>query len=90
MRSAAEALRCDASYITHIADDLESLGLAERSTDPNDRRVKQVTLTSKGRRLHEQLQGLLHDTNPLAVHLNEDEQRTLVELLGKLSTTHES
>jgi DNA-binding MarR family transcriptional regulator len=90
MRSAAEAMRCDASYITHIADDLESLGLAERSTDPNDRRVKQMTLTSRGKRLHEQLQGLLHDANPLAAHLDDDEQRTLVELLGKLSTTNES
>lgn len=88
MRSVAEALRCDASYITHIADDLESLGLAERSTDPHDRRVKQMTLTSKGRRLHARLKALLYEANPLAAHLDDDEQRVLVELLGKLPSTH--
>lgn len=85
MGSAADAMRCDASYITHIADDLESLGLAERTTDPDDRRVKQMTLTKKGLELHERLQTLLHSANPLAVHLDDGEQGELVELLRRLA-----
>lgn len=84
MRSAAEALRCDASYITHIADDLESLGLAERTPDPNDRRVKQVTLTAKGHELHDRLQELLYEANPIVVGLGPAEQETLVAVLRKL------
>ncbi len=84
MGSAAEAMRCDASYITHIADDLESLGLAARSTDPGDRRIKQMTLTPRGRALHEQLQDLLYRGNPLAANLDSDDQHTLARLLGKL------
>lgn len=89
MRFAAEAMRCDASYITHIADDLESLGLAERSTDPDDRRVKQMTLTAKGRRLHRKLEEGLHEGNPLAVNLDEAEQESLVRLLRKLPSIHD-
>ncbi len=84
MRSAAEALRCDASYITHIADDLESLGLAERTPDPSDRRVKQMTLTPKGRELHARLQELLYEANPLAVNLEAADQKALVAMLRKL------
>lgn len=84
MRSAAEALRCDASYITHIADDLESLGLAARTPDPKDRRVKQMMLTTKGRELHDRLQKSLYESNPLAVHLEVHEQEALVALLEKL------
>lgn len=89
MRSAAQALRCDASYITHIADDLESLGLAERSTNPDDRRVKQVTLTAKGRELHARLQAQLYEANPLAVHLEDREQAELATLLGKLPSVRD-
>lgn len=84
MRSAAKALRCDASYITHIADDLESLGLAQRTPDPDDRRVKQVTLTAKGRELHDRLQGLLYEANPLAANLESTEQAAFVAMLRKL------
>lgn len=89
MRSVANALRCDASYITHIADDLESLGLAERSTSPDDRRVKQVTLTAKGRELHSRLQAQLYESNPLAIHLGDREQAELATLLGKLPSIPE-
>ena len=84
MRSAAEALRCDASYITHIADDLESLGLAERTPDPNDRRVRQVTLTAKGHELQDRLQESLYAANPLVVHLEPAEQEALVAIMRKL------
>lgn len=90
MRSAAEAMRCDASYITHIADDLEFMGLAERSTDPGDRRVKQMTLTPKGRALHERLQSVMYRDNPLATNLDEDDQHALVSILGKLPPIPES
>jgi DNA-binding MarR family transcriptional regulator len=43
-------LAMDPSDVTATVDDLESGGLATRSTDPADRRRKVVTLTRVGRR----------------------------------------
>lgn len=42
---------CDASNITGIVDGLEEKGLALRSESPDDRRVKIILLTGKGRKL---------------------------------------
>ncbi len=61
-----------------------SLGLAERTPDPNDRRVRQVTLTAKGHELQDRLQGLLYEANPIVVGLGPAEQETLVAMLRKL------
>jgi DNA-binding MarR family transcriptional regulator len=59
MRSAAERLCFDASYVTGIADRLEALGFVERRPDPTDRRVKQLALTELGvevtRRIDEEM-----------------------------------
>jgi DNA-binding MarR family transcriptional regulator len=48
MRSLADEWGCDASNATWIVDRLERRGLAERRTDPDDRRVKRVLLTPRG------------------------------------------
>jgi len=45
----AEAQHIDPPYATAIVDQLESLGLAARTADPDDRRRKVVTLTAQGR-----------------------------------------
>jgi DNA-binding MarR family transcriptional regulator len=45
----AEAQRIDKPYATAIVDQLEQLGLATRTSDPDDRRRKVVTLTGAGR-----------------------------------------
>lgn len=46
----AEAQRVDPPYATAIVDQLESLGLAVRALDPQDRRRKVVNLTAAGRK----------------------------------------
>src|SRR5215813_6139394 len=51
MRSLAEAWQCDPSNTTWIVDRLEKLGLAERRSVPEDRRVKLVVPTGKGLRV---------------------------------------
>jgi DNA-binding MarR family transcriptional regulator len=48
MRDLAERWGCDASNATFIVDRLEKRGLAERTAQPGDRRVKLVVLTSAG------------------------------------------
>jgi DNA-binding MarR family transcriptional regulator len=45
----AEAQRIDKPYATAIVDQLEQLGLATRTSDPDDRRRKVVALTEDGR-----------------------------------------
>lgn len=85
MRAAAERMRCDASYITHLTDDLEALGLAERRADPADRRVKQVALTEKGREKHDRLREALHGSSPAFENLDDADRRRLLDLLRELT-----
>lgn len=89
MRAAAERMRCDASYITHITDDLEALGLAERRPDPDDRRVRQVALTEQGRAKHREMLAALKASSPAFSELDADERRAFLELLRKLSVDME-
>lgn len=85
MRAAAERMRCDASYITHLTDDLEGLGLAERRPDPGDRRVKQVALTEKGLAKHEQLMAALYASSPTFENLDAADRHRFLALLRKLT-----
>lgn len=55
MRSLADEWSCDASNATWIVDRLEQMGLAERRTIPEDRRVKLVALTRKGLKMRTEL-----------------------------------
>lgn len=55
MRDLADAMACDASYVTAVADRLEELGLAARRNDAEDRRVRELVLTPKGARVARRL-----------------------------------
>jgi DNA-binding MarR family transcriptional regulator len=50
MRAFALDLSCDPSNVTGLVDRAERAGLVARVPDPRDRRVRMLTLTSKGRR----------------------------------------
>lgn len=60
MRDMADQMACDASYVTAVADRLEELGLAERRNAPDDRRVRELALTPKGRRVATRLHEIMH------------------------------
>lgn len=49
MRALAEAMHCDASYVTGLVDTLEEQGYVERRVSRSDRRMKLVQLTDAGR-----------------------------------------
>ena len=51
----ADLLICDASNVTGIVDKLESRGLIVRQSAENDRRIKMLAVTAKGRELRERL-----------------------------------
>jgi DNA-binding MarR family transcriptional regulator len=79
----AQALRCDNSSVTGIADRLEKAGLAERQAHPTDRRVKTLALTERGmviRKLYKERIG----TAPEAVqNLTDEDAAILVEILSR-------
>jgi DNA-binding MarR family transcriptional regulator len=82
----AQALRCDNSSVTGIADRLEKAGLAERRAHPTDRRVKTLALTERGtviRKLYKERIG----TAPEAVqNLPDEDAAILVEILSRAKT----
>lgn len=83
-RDLAQCLKFDASNITDIADRLEERGLVERQTDPDDRRVKRLTLTRQGRTVRDELlEGFLRDA-PFFAALTPDETTAFHDLLAKM------
>ena len=85
MRAMADSLCCDASYITVLADRLESRGLVNRTPDPDDRRVKRLVLTDAGRSLRAELVAAIHATTPALSGLDPAQRDALVGLLRSLA-----
>ncbi len=79
-------LSCDASYVTGIVDRLQEQGIVERRESPNDRRVKMVGLTPKGRALRGKVEKLMLETQArLFERLTADEQAEFYRLLFKMT-----
>jgi DNA-binding MarR family transcriptional regulator len=55
MSALADTLECDASNVTGVVDKLEARGLIARQGTENDRRVKMLVVTEKGREVRRQL-----------------------------------
>ncbi len=85
MRAMADALHCDASYITVLSDRLEALGLVERSADPGDRRVRQLALTREGRRARTRLISRIHQHSPAPGSLDASQRAELLDLLEQMA-----
>ena len=81
MRSIAESLYCDASYVTDLVDRLEERGLIVRGADPGDRRVKLLQLTPEGEELRKEALDRLYAPPEGIKNLSAEEQRTLAGLL---------
>lgn len=85
MSTLACAWRCDASNVTWLVDRLEEHGLAERRTDPADRRARTVALTTKGARVRSQIEAKLFEA-PHTLHtLSTRDLDALSRILEKLS-----
>jgi DNA-binding MarR family transcriptional regulator len=84
MKELGSRMRCDPSFITGIADTLEGRGLAARESDPADRRVKRLVLTSAGVELRQQMERRMAARMPWRGALTAAERRSLLELLRKM------
>jgi DNA-binding MarR family transcriptional regulator len=83
MRSIAESLYCDASYVTDMVDKLEQRGLIERRADHGDRRVKLLALTDAGIELRSRALKMLYEPPEEFDRLSDAEAETLARLLAK-------
>ena len=76
----------DRSDVVATLNDLVANGLAQRQPDPIDRRRNIVTITKRGARLLERLDGVLNDVQQTVfAPLTPNERKTLARLLAKLT-----
>lgn len=84
MRTAAERLCFDASYVTGLADRLEALGFVERRADPADRRVKQLSLTETGVEVKRRIDDAMALGPGLFPELDDEDVADLVRVYRKM------
>jgi DNA-binding MarR family transcriptional regulator len=80
----AREVDCDPSNATWLVDRLERVGFAERRPSEQDRRVKLVALTAKGRKAVDEILAEYHRPPPEFGELSASELEQLVELLRKM------
>jgi DNA-binding MarR family transcriptional regulator len=89
MSTLADALVCDNSNVTGIVDKLESRGLIERQGAENDRRIKMLAVTPKGRQLRERLSARLLEPPRAISGLPIDARRKLADVLRAIVAERE-
>jgi DNA-binding MarR family transcriptional regulator len=81
----AERLGIPPSRMVALIDHLEDAGLVERRLDPDDRRVRGLHLTRKGRGVLDRAAKIAIDYETrLCSGINREERATLIDLLQKL------
>jgi DNA-binding MarR family transcriptional regulator len=81
----AERLAIPASRMVALVDHLEEAGFIERRPDPEDRRVRGLHLTKKGRAALERAGKIAIDYETrLCAGINREERDLLIDLLQKL------
>jgi DNA-binding MarR family transcriptional regulator len=81
----AERLEVPASRMVAVVDHLEEAGLVERRPNAEDRRVRELHLTRKGKGVLERAKKIAIDyETQLCAGINREERETLIDLLQKL------
>jgi DNA-binding MarR family transcriptional regulator len=84
----AEQLAVPASRMVALVDRLEEAGFVERRPDPEDRRVRRLYLTRKGRAVLERAGKIAIDYETrLCAGINREEREQLIDLLQKLQVS---
>lgn len=86
MKEIADALACDASYVTGIVDRLEAKDLVRRMPKPDDRRVKLIALTDEGRAVAEHLRGHVLTPPPFIAAMSDDDKVALRDIFRRAVT----
>ena len=85
-REIAHALQMDPSQIVALVDSLENLGLVQRRPDPNDRRLRSVVATAKGKRVQaEAARRVAAAEDTVLSGLSDEERSQLHDLLNRVA-----
>ena len=86
MKELGQRFHCDPSFVTAIADLLDTHGLAQREPDTRDRRIKHLRLTPKGLEFRERVEREVLAQMPWNHALDVGERESLLALLRKMIT----
>jgi MarR family transcriptional regulator, organic hydroperoxide resistance regulator len=84
MKELGLKMGCDPSFVTSIADALESHRLARREPSQRDRRSKNIVLTPEGEEVRERICGELFARAPWSTTLDAGERQCLLGLMRKM------
>jgi DNA-binding MarR family transcriptional regulator len=84
MKELGQRFHCDPSFVTAIADLLDSRGLGSREPDTRDRRIKHLRLTPKGLEFRERVEQEIFSQMPWTYGLDTSERECLLALLRKM------
>lgn len=84
MKELGRRFHCDPSFVTAIADLLDTRGLGQREPDARDRRIKHLRLTAKGLDLRDRVEREVLTRMPWTYGLNASERECLLVLLRKM------
>ncbi len=84
MKDLGLKIGCDPSFVTSIADTLESHGLARREPSLRDRRSKNIVLTPEGEKARARVCEELFARAPWCTSLDTSERQCLLQLMRKM------
>ncbi len=84
MKDLGLKMGCDPSFVTSIADALESHGLARREPSLRDRRSKTIVLTPEGEKVRNLICDELSARAPWCTRLDASERQCLLGLMRKM------
>lgn len=84
VKSIAQRLEVAKSRVTKILEGMEARGLVSRTDDPQDGRIRLISLTPEGRRRAQQIGGFLRDVHQRILLQFEEDQR--LEIIGALES----
>ncbi len=77
----------DNPSITRLVDNLEKRGLAERKSNPKDRRARLIFLTPEGRRIYRPVMDVANETLAIALRgIEEENVRLCTQVLQQILT----
>ncbi len=85
MKSLEKRLMVAQSTVAVMISKLEAKGMVSSCTDPEDRRVKQVRLTSRGEDICRDMEGIVHAMKSKALSdISDEEKRVLSGILSRV------